>query len=103
MDGDQRIEQLERDLAEAIEQQAATSQVLEVIGRRASELEPVFETVAAPRRPAVSRRRAATIYQLEGDVYRVAFALGGSAEYRDYLREHPDRARARRRSSAASG
>ena len=29
------------------------------------------------------------VYQLDGDVYRLAVALGGSAEYRRYLAEHP--------------
>ena len=88
MDGDQRIEQLERDLAEAIERQAATSQVLEVIGRGASELEPVFETVL---RQAVRlcRADAGLIHVLQEGAYWVASALGGSAEYRDYLRSIP--------------
>ena len=88
MDGDQRIEQLERDLAEAIERQAATSQVLEVIGRGASELEPVFETVL---RQAVRlcRADAGLIHVLQEGAYWVASALGGSAEYRDYLRSVP--------------
>ena len=88
MDGDQRIEQLERDLAEAIERQAATSQVLEAIGRGASELEPVFETVL---RQAVRlcRADAGLIHVLQEGAYWVASALGGSAEYRDYLRSVP--------------
>ena len=42
---DERIEQLERSLAEAGEREAATAEVLDVIGRPAFELEPVFETV----------------------------------------------------------
>ena len=50
------LQRLARDLAEAIEQQAATSEVLEVIGSLGFELEPVFETVVQPRRPAVRRR-----------------------------------------------
>jgi signal transduction histidine kinase len=80
--------ELSRKLAEAVEQQAATSEVLEVIGRSASELEPVFETVV---RHAVRLcgADAGMIYQLEGDVYRLAFLLGGSPEYRAFIADTP--------------
>ena len=83
-----RVARLESELAEAIEQQTATSQVLEAIGRSASELERVFETVV---RHAVSLCRAdcGYVYQLDGDVYRIAFIVGGSAEYRQYMQRHP--------------
>jgi signal transduction histidine kinase/CheY-like chemotaxis protein len=83
---DARVAQLTRDLAEAIEQQTATSEVLRAIGRSASELEPVFETVLhhAVRLCAAD---AGQIFQLEGDVYRLAVAVGGSAEYRRYLED----------------
>ena len=79
-----RIEQLERDLAEAVEQQAAARAVLEVIGRTSAELEPVFETVL---REAVRlcRADAGLIYVLDEELYRLAFAIGGSQEYRDYV------------------
>ena len=39
------IEVLRRDLAELREQQTATSEVLSVLGRSKSELEPLFETI----------------------------------------------------------
>jgi signal transduction histidine kinase len=80
--------ELSRELAEAVEQQAATSEVLEVIGRSDFELEPVFETVV---RHAVRLCGAdvGMIYQLEGDVYRLAFLLGGSPEYRAFIAGTP--------------
>jgi signal transduction histidine kinase/CheY-like chemotaxis protein len=85
---DARVAQLTRELAEAIEQQTATSQVLRAIGRSGSELEPVFETVVqhAVRLCAAD---GGQIFQLEGDVYRLAVALGGSAAYRRYLGDSP--------------
>jgi signal transduction histidine kinase/DNA-binding response OmpR family regulator len=85
---DARVAQLTRELAEAIDEQTATSEVLGAIGRSASELEPVFETVV---RHAVSLCRAdcGYIYQLSDDVYRIAFILGGSQEYQEYMRLHP--------------
>jgi signal transduction histidine kinase/DNA-binding response OmpR family regulator len=83
-----RIERLTRDLAEATEQQIATSEVLHAIGRSASEVGLVFETVLrhAVRLCAAD---AGMVYRLDGDAYRVAAALGGDPEYRRYLAEHP--------------
>jgi signal transduction histidine kinase/CheY-like chemotaxis protein len=83
-----RIERLERDLAEANELLAATSQVLEVIGRPAFELDPVFETVLQ-QAVRLCRADAGLIYVLDGEVYRLAFAIGGSQAYRDYLETVP--------------
>jgi len=82
------IGRLTADLADAIEQQTVTSEVLQAIGRSGSELQPVFETVVrhAVRLCAAD---AGTIHQLQGDVYEVAVAVGGSAEYRRYIQEHP--------------
>jgi signal transduction histidine kinase/DNA-binding response OmpR family regulator len=83
-----RVARLESELAEAIERQTATSQVFEVIGRSDSGLERVFETVV---RHAVSLCRAdcGYVYQLYGDVYRIAFIVGGSQKYREYMQRHP--------------
>src|SRR5215218_1855177 len=81
---DDRIAELERDLAEAIERESATEQVLEVLGRSAFELEPVFETVLG-QAVRLCRADAGLIYVLEGDSYRVAVALGGSQAYREYI------------------
>jgi signal transduction histidine kinase/CheY-like chemotaxis protein len=83
-----RVARLEHELAEAIEQQTATSQVLEVIGRSDFRLERVFETVV---RHAVRLCRAdcGYVYQLDGDVYRTAFIVGGSQKYREYMERHP--------------
>ena len=83
-----RVARLESELSEAIERQTATSQVLEVIGRSDFRLERVFETVV---RHAVSLCRAdcGYVYQLDGDVYRIAFIVGGSQRYREYMQRHP--------------
>lgn len=83
-----RIAQLTRDLAEANEQQAATSEVLEVIGRSDFRLEPVFETVV---RQAVrlSHADCGYVYRPDGEVYRIAFILGSTPDYREYMRRHP--------------
>ena len=80
----ERIAALERDLAEAIERQSATGQVLEVLGRSAFELEPVFETVLA-QAVRLCRADAGQIYVRDGDLYTLAVALGASQAYREYL------------------
>ena len=80
----ERIAELERDLAEALERQSAAAQVLEVLGRLAFELEPVFETVLA-QAVRLCRADAGLIYVLDGDAYRVEVALGASQAYRDYI------------------
>ncbi len=79
-----RIDQLERDLTEARECQTAADKVLEVIGRSSSELEPVFETVLG-QAVRLCNADAGQVYVLDGDVYRLALAIGGSPAYRDYL------------------
>ena len=72
------------DLAEAIERESATRQVLEVLGRHAFELEPVLETVLG-QAVRLCGGDAGLIYVLEGDVYRVKVLQGASQEYREYI------------------
>ena len=79
-----RIEHLERDLAEALEQQGAARAVLEIIGRPSAVLDPVFETVLE-QAVRLCRADAGLIYMLDGDRYHVAFAIGGSQAYRDHV------------------
>ena len=70
---DPRVEQLTRDLAEAIEQQAATSEVLEVIGRSDFRARAGVRDGRAPRRAGCAHADCGYVYQLDGDVYRLAF------------------------------
>jgi signal transduction histidine kinase len=84
----ERIAELERDLAEALERQSAADQVLEVLGRSTFELDPVFETVLQ-QAVRLCRADAGLIYVLDGDVYRVEVTLGASQAYRDYITSVP--------------
>jgi signal transduction histidine kinase len=63
---------------------AATREIIEVLGRCAFELEPVFETVLG-QAVRLCRADAGLIYVLDGDAYRVEVALGASQAYRDYI------------------
>jgi signal transduction histidine kinase/CheY-like chemotaxis protein len=83
-----RVARLERELAEAIDQQAATSQVLELMGRSDLELQPVFETVVH-HAVRLCGADCGYVYKLDGDVYRIAFIVGGSQTYREYMERHP--------------
>ena len=86
--GTDRVARLESELAEAIEQQTATSQVLELMGHSDLALQPVFETVV---RHAVRLcgADAGFVHQLDADRYRLAFMVGGSAAYQDFVHRHP--------------
>jgi signal transduction histidine kinase len=85
----EEVERLRRDLAEAREQQAATSGVLAVLGRATSDLDVVLETVVDSAR-RLCRADIALIFLLEGDAYRLAIASGPlTEEDRAYLAQHP--------------
>jgi GAF domain-containing protein len=78
------LEELSRDRSELFELQHATSEVLGAIGRAGFELEPIFETVL---RHAIDlcRADAGQIFIYERDHYRLAYAAGGSDEYRSVI------------------
>src|SRR5215218_5729633 len=80
----ERIAELERDLAEALERQSAAAEVLEVLGSSTFELDPVFETVLQ-QAVRLCRADAGLIYVLDGDVYRVEATRGASQAYREYI------------------
>ena len=85
----EEVERLRRDLAEAREQQAATSGVLAVLGRATSDLDAVLETVVDSARH-LCRADIALIFLLEGDAYRLALVSGDlTEEDRAYLDQHP--------------
>jgi len=85
----EEVERLRRDLAEAREQQAATSGVLAVLGRATLDLDAVLETVVDSARH-LCRADIALIFLLEGDTYRLAIASGPlTEEDRAYLAQHP--------------
>jgi signal transduction histidine kinase len=85
-----RIEELERELSEAREQQTAASEILRVISRSPSQLGPVFETIVK----STTRLGGATFACLglfEGDALRFAATSGASAaaEFFSPERLHP--------------
>src|SRR5262245_42440839 len=83
-----RRRRLQKQLAHARDQRAASSAILKIISRASFELEPVLTTVveSATRLCAAQHGH---IFQLDGAVLRFAVGHGTSAELRTYFEEHP--------------
>ena len=64
---------LEKRLAEALQQQTATSEVLQVISTSSGELEPVFETILA-NAVRICEATFGNMYLRDGEVFRIAAA-----------------------------
>ena len=78
------------DLTESLEQQTATSKVLEVISRSAFDLHAVFEAVAESSVRLCGADRA-NIFRFDGDVLRVAAAFNAPQKLMDWLERNPIR------------
>ena len=76
-----------RELAEALERQAATSDVLQVIARSPGEIAPVFEAMLA-NATRVCEATFGVLYLFEGDSFR-AVALHGPPSFVEARRRHP--------------
>jgi len=79
---------LRRDLDDARKRERATSEVLEVLGRSRSDLQPVFKTVVE-NATRLCQADAGAIHVFDGEVYRLAFDVGGSSEYRELIARNP--------------
>jgi signal transduction histidine kinase/CheY-like chemotaxis protein len=82
------IGRLGDELAEVREQLAATSEVLAVIGRSASDLEAVLETVLESAR-RLCGAVAGQVFLVDGDRYRFAYGSGLRPEYREIAANNP--------------
>src|SRR6476646_10936482 len=81
-------ERLADELAEVREQLGATSEVLAVIGRSASDLEGVLETVVESARNRCGAD-GGQVFLVDGDRYRLAYGSGMTAEYREFIASNP--------------
>jgi signal transduction histidine kinase/CheY-like chemotaxis protein len=80
-----RVQQdLANQVAELLDQQAATNDVLRAVGQSGFELQPIFETVVESAM-RLCRADAGQIFIHERDHYRLACASGGSDEYRSVI------------------
>ena len=78
------------DLTEALDQQTATSTVLDVISRSAFDLKAVFEAVAESSVRLCGADRA-FIYRFDGDMLRMAVAFNTPPEFKKYVEQNPIR------------
>src|SRR5207248_10398951 len=84
------LRQRTSDLTESLEQQTATSKVLEVISRSAFDLQAVFETVAESS-VRLCGADGAFIYRFDGELLRMAVAFNASQELEDFISQNPIR------------
>ena len=78
------------DLTESLEQQTATSDVLEVISRLAFDLQAVFETVAESSVRLCGADRA-FIFRFDGELLRMVVAYNAPPELKKFVEQNPIR------------
>jgi transcriptional regulator with GAF, ATPase, and Fis domain len=78
------------DLTESLEQQTATSKVLEVISRSAFDLQAVFETVAESSVRLCGADRA-FIQRFDGELLHMEVAYNASREFTEFMQQNPIR------------
>jgi GAF domain-containing protein len=79
------------DLTESLEQQTATSKVLDVISRSAFDLRAVFEAVVESSVRLCGAERG-FIYRFDGEVFRMASSYNASPQLVEWIEHHPFRA-----------
>ena len=82
------LRQRTTDLTESLEQQTATSKVLDVISRSAFDLQAVFETVAESSVRLCGADRA-FIFRFDGELLRLAVAYNAPQELKDFISRNP--------------
>jgi class 3 adenylate cyclase len=80
------LEQLRKRLAEALEQQAATSAVLKVISGSPSELKPVFDAMLY-NATRICDAKFGTMYFRDGDLFHSVAIHGAPPEYVEFHRQ----------------
>jgi len=84
------LRQRTNDLSEALEQQTATSEVLQIISRSPAELEPVFEAMLA-NAVRLCEASFGMLYRFEGGAWRAVAMLGVPPAFAEFWQREPQR------------
>jgi two-component system, NtrC family, sensor kinase len=84
----EQVAALTRELSEALEQQTATSEVLQVISSSPGELEPVFNAILE-NVTRICGAKFANLFLYDGNAFRIAAQLNPPAAYAERWRKQP--------------
>jgi GAF domain-containing protein len=74
------------ELRESLEQQTATSEVLQVISKSPGDLEPVFQAMLA-NATSICEAKFGVLYRFDGEAFHFAAEVGAPTEYAEFNRQ----------------